>query len=307
MRIRFVWIALLIFWASSIPQAWAGFISLDVSCIACGSVTGSAATGINNQGDIVGYFANGDGSLYGFYYYGSTYSMISVPGAQYTIPQGINDQGDIVGRYYSGGSYHGFLIPNGGSLQTIDLGPDTMLLGINNSGEYVGEVGQGSATSGFYWDGTQYHYYQVDGAMTALAGINNNGVIAAQYYVPSWTGAVRLSDGTWVYPVPRPHPENGYGPLGGINDNDITVGVYVNNASYHGYYYDVGAGTYSEFPDYPGSQTTWPTGINNQGYVVGYYQYANGSYGAFEFVPEPSSLLLMAGGLLMLLARRLRR
>jgi hypothetical protein len=308
MRVRFVWIAVLILWAGLVPQAWAGFITLDVSCTDCGTVTNSAATGINNHGDIVGYFANGGANYYGFHYDGSTYSMISVPGALYTFPAGINDNGDVVGRYYDGTSYYGFLLPDGGLLQTLDLGPDTMVLGINNSGQYVGEVGQYPNISGFYWDGAQYNYFQVAGMNTALSGINNNGVIAGQYYLPSWTGAVSLDGGTtWVYPVPHPYPENNYGPLSAINDNGMTVGAYAIPGSYHGYYYDVNSATYSLFPDFPGSQTTWPLGINNSGYVVGYYQYPDGSYYAFEYVPEPSGLLLMAGGVLALLIRRLKR
>jgi probable HAF family extracellular repeat protein len=302
MRVRFVCIALLILWAGFVPQAWAGFISLQVG-------TGNtAAVGINNQGDIVGYFANGPGQYDGFLYHDSVYSTFSVPGAVYTFPQGINDNGDIVGRYSNDGtSYYGFLLPHGGSPQTLNLGLDTMVMGINNSGQYVGEVGRGAATTGFYWDGALLQTFQLDGQQTSLTGINNNGVIVGQYYVPSWTGAVRLSDGTWVYPVPRPHPENGYGPLNAINDNDIAVGTYSDGTYYHGYYYDGGGNTYSVFPDYPGSATTWPLGINNNGYVVGYYQYQDGSYYGFEYVPEPSGLLLMAGGALVLLIRRLKQ
>ncbi len=303
--VRRCWLALALICAISCFPAFAGFITLNVNCATCGSVTYSAASGINNNGDVVGYFANGSSQYYGFSYHNGVYTPIFVSGADYVFPQGINDNGDIVGRYYQGGEYYGFLLPNGGTLTSFSIAPgsNTMLMGINNSGVMVGQFGNGAAMSGFSWDGANLITVQADGRQTNFSDINNSGVIAGNYYLPSWTGIIRFADGSLFYPVPHPAPGNYYGDIGGINDNGITVGVYISGGQYHPYMYNINSNTYGLLPDMPGAMTTWASGINNSGYVVGYYTNPDGTYHAFEFVPEPSTLLLLAGACLLLLPR----
>lgn len=63
-------------------------------------------TGINDLGQIVGYYEDEDHNTNGFLYSDGTYTTINVPGASSTIPTAINDLSSIVG-YYDGNE--GFL------------------------------------------------------------------------------------------------------------------------------------------------------------------------------------------------------
>ena len=59
--------------------------------------TYSLAEGINDQGQIVGFFQNSNGQEYGFLDSGGTYTTIEFPGSVETVPRAINDKGQIVG------------------------------------------------------------------------------------------------------------------------------------------------------------------------------------------------------------------
>ena len=111
---------------------------------------GTAATGINNAGNVVGFYTDSLGNSHGFLFDGSTYHMIDDPlGAGGTFAYGINDLGDIVGLYFDASSNaHGFLYdgvdystiddPNGSLWSEID--------GINDSGQLTGMYVDASET-----------------------------------------------------------------------------------------------------------------------------------------------------------------
>jgi probable HAF family extracellular repeat protein len=67
-----------------------------------------SASGINDAGQIVGYFGNPTG--HGFVMDGATFTTIDVPGAGATQAWGINDAGQIVGVFNDAtGNPHGFV------------------------------------------------------------------------------------------------------------------------------------------------------------------------------------------------------
>ena len=69
--------------------------------------------GINPQGDIVGFYADGSRNFHGFLLSEGRFKIIDVPAAFGigTSAYGINPQGDIVGLYSDGSSNtHGFLL-----------------------------------------------------------------------------------------------------------------------------------------------------------------------------------------------------
>jgi uncharacterized membrane protein len=106
------------------------------------SFPGSGVTyagGINNSGQILGFYIGASGDVHGFVDNGGVYSSIDVPGAAQTIAQRINDSGQIVGYYVDASGTHGFL-DNGGIFSAIDV-PGvsyTAARGINNRGQIVG-------------------------------------------------------------------------------------------------------------------------------------------------------------------------
>jgi hypothetical protein len=64
------------------------------------SATATVAGGMNEKGDIVGAYWDGDGPMRGFLRKGAQYTPIDYPGAVMTNLNGINNAGQIVGWYY---------------------------------------------------------------------------------------------------------------------------------------------------------------------------------------------------------------
>jgi uncharacterized membrane protein len=99
--------------------------------------------GINNSGQIVGYYDDASG-IHGFLDTAGSFTTIDFPGAYRTFAEGINNSGQIVGIYYMTplSSGQGFL-DTGGSFTTIDYPGASFsgASGINDSGQILGEFG----------------------------------------------------------------------------------------------------------------------------------------------------------------------
>jgi hypothetical protein len=66
-------------------------------------------TGINNQGEVVGYYGAA-GVSYGFVYDKGSYLTIDAPDASFTMANAINDQGFVAGVYMDPDSIiHGYI------------------------------------------------------------------------------------------------------------------------------------------------------------------------------------------------------
>jgi uncharacterized membrane protein len=111
----------------------------------------TAATGINNRSQIVGYSDMKDG----FLDTGGSFETIDVPDSNYTFPFGINGAGQIVGFFGAilcepKKPTHGFLF-SGGSFNTIDVpgAVQTCAYGINSTGHIVGLFSDTVGTHGF--------------------------------------------------------------------------------------------------------------------------------------------------------------
>jgi probable HAF family extracellular repeat protein len=82
----------------------------DPFAVGVGINSVTAATGINNAGDIVGYFVGAGNMTHGFVYAGGVYTTIDDPNAiGLTQVFGINDQGDLVGMYFGADGVRGFV------------------------------------------------------------------------------------------------------------------------------------------------------------------------------------------------------
>jgi probable HAF family extracellular repeat protein len=68
------------------------------------------ASGINDIGEVVGYFQDANRVFHGFVLVDGSYYPTDVPGATSTAVLGIDNAGDIVGQYYdSNGDAYAFL------------------------------------------------------------------------------------------------------------------------------------------------------------------------------------------------------
>jgi hypothetical protein len=100
----------------------------------------SQATGINNAGNIVGWYYPNNTSESGFLDIGGVISPVVFPGATFTEAWGVNDSGEIVGDYIDAASVqHGF-VDIGGSFTSVDVpGASTIVIkDVNNHGQIVG-------------------------------------------------------------------------------------------------------------------------------------------------------------------------
>jgi N-acetylmuramoyl-L-alanine amidase len=162
---------------------------------------GTQALGINDAGQIVGYF---DLTFrHGFLRSATgTFTTIDYPLALNTEAWGINGSGQVVGNFCEttyncyGGPYHGFLTTDAGrTFTTIDYpgGSDTHAYGVNGSGQVVGNYfatigGLPPNWHGFLKDGgtfTTIDYPNAGG--TGATGINNAGQIVGWF----WDGSAR--------------------------------------------------------------------------------------------------------------------
>ena len=156
--------------------------------------SGTAAYSINNAGQVVGGYSDGNLQTHGFLYSNSIYTTIDDPlGVHGTSLSGINDNGQIVGTYTdSNFKSHSFLYSNG-TFTTIDDDPlatygTTEARGINNAGQIVGSyIDENQVNHGFLYSGGNYttiddplasHNLYRGGVAT---GINNAGQIVGSY------------------------------------------------------------------------------------------------------------------------------
>ena len=74
-----------------------------------GSISVTTAEGINNAGQIVGWYYDSSGQQHGFLLDGGMYSSIDVPfaGASNTVATGIDDKGQVVGYFTRNGRTEG--------------------------------------------------------------------------------------------------------------------------------------------------------------------------------------------------------
>src|SRR5215831_7268782 len=97
----------------------------------------TAAQGVNDADQIVGYYASATGFA-GFLLSGGIYTTLNHPLATGgTFANGINGLGQIVGRYSNASGFHGFLLI-GGTYTALDdplaFTGTTQAFGINDAG-----------------------------------------------------------------------------------------------------------------------------------------------------------------------------
>ena len=141
------------------------------------------AFGINDSGQVVGYYFVSDQGLHGFLLSGGGYTSFDLPGASAIYgPFGINDSGQVVGWYYgANGEARSFLL-SGGSYTRLDVPgvSATEASGINDSGQVVGTYRD---ASGGYHGFIATPYLPPDLVATSLAWDTAQGGVDFSYAV----------------------------------------------------------------------------------------------------------------------------
>ena len=160
-------------------------------------------SGINNSGQLSGYFKRSNGVYRGFVRTGDDYEEITHPNAMSTacanvecgtFIMGINNSGHLAGYYKNAdGVYRGFV--KTGNTYTSIVHPDSRpnreiniyVTGINDSGQIAGYFwGSDNYAYGFVKDGDRFielHHPSAanDGYGTWASGINNSGQIVGYF------------------------------------------------------------------------------------------------------------------------------
>jgi len=113
---------------------------------------GTFPNGINNRGQVVGYFEDTSGASHGFLKNGDSFVTIDAPLASNTYAFDINDQDDVAGFYVDqDGNYDGFVQGSDGKFTTVDVpGADaTFIFGNNDRGDLAGYFEDSSGVHGF--------------------------------------------------------------------------------------------------------------------------------------------------------------
>ena len=104
----------------------------------------TAPNGINNKGQVAGWYADSSGIYHGYIKEYGTYTTIDFPGASYTFPDGLSNTGVLQGQILTAAPTYaaeGFTGTSGGVFAVVDYpGPFmTSLVGINDQGDVCGE------------------------------------------------------------------------------------------------------------------------------------------------------------------------
>ena len=246
----------------------------------------TGAWGINSAGDVVGnYGQNIETDSHGFLLQNGSFALFDYPGLTMTIATGINDSGLIVGH---AGNLQvvGFLY-DGTTFTTIQDGSysATFALGINNAALVVGGAGNVGATRGFELRGQRFKNISPPpgGWIYVYAtGINNLAEVVG-WYTGATTNGFTYKNGKFrTLSVPGAYSIT---EAEGLNDGGIVVGWYDGCSSPQpDCAFAYMNGKYISFI-YPGAYSTFATGINASGQIVGEYQLADGTYRGFVTSP----------------------
>ncbi len=266
------------------------------------------AVDINNPGQIVGEYFNTLGIRHGFLLSNSTFTSIDFPGATFTRAIGINGNSDIVGDYViqaSGNSIrsNGYLL-RGGVFTSISFpnSAQTTAEGINKDGDIVGFYLDSKGTHGFLLRGGAFTSIDFPGAaaFTQAWKINDGGEIAGRYLGSDGKHHVfTMSNGTFSsvpdFPGALEVAPGNFNEDGGLNDLGDIVSTYCNSTpctgfgalthgvtDEHGFILSGGGFTTIDFPT---AFSTEPLGVNDSGYIVGFY--GDASLRAHGFLRTP--------------------
>jgi hypothetical protein len=230
---------------------------------------GTVATGINNRGDIVGYYFDLNGALHGFVSRAGGEQTFDLAGAAFTLPAAINDSGVIVGTYLdAGGINHGFKIAGGKSI-SIDVpgAAGTFVGNVNGQGDIVGgfvDSGTGFTHGFIYRNGTFITVDAPFGVQTALSGINDRGHFTGASLDSSGSVVAGfMNTGSAYTLIAFPGATNGTVP-NAIDNFDRVVGIFgVNIFDYQDGFIRNPDGTYIRL------MKVVANGTNDLGMIVG--------------------------------------
>lgn len=145
----------------------------------------SSANGINDSGDIVGYYTDSTNVVHGFLLHGKAYTTLNVPGATTSDAIDINDHRLIVLSWQdSSSAYHASLY-NGKTYRAIDVpgAPQSLVGDINTAGDiiYSWLDSAGNSHGALRHAGKYFKFNHPRSVSTSPAGINDHRFIVGGF------------------------------------------------------------------------------------------------------------------------------
>ncbi len=294
----------------------------------------SAALGINNAGQITGFYRlRGAPGRHGFLAtptaggntnqtnacletanfstrHGPSFESFDYPGSTNTQATAITPSGEIVGRYNTpDGRQHGFVLRDG-AFSSVDVPGATFFTDvtwINARGDIVGSYGDSRGNHGYVLSGgifTTIDFPSASPLNTLGFGISNSGDVVGVEFVDGdflHGHGYLFSRGQFTL-VDVPGAVGTFPTM--VIDSTRIVGTYFgSDGVFHGFLRQ--AGKFSTI-DVPNSTFTWITGINPEGAIVGFYNSQDGKQHGFvlsdgEFisvdVPVPGATFSEVNGI----------
>lgn len=261
--------------------------------------------GINERGTIAGYFGSGlkghPNKGYLLTHFGrGKYINENFPGSTQTQVTGLNDHGVTVGFWANRkGANFGFYALHGSHFTVADYPtkshskpPTDQLLGVNDHKVAVGFYNDSKGNShGYTYNikDRRFHQVAVAGATSVTAAaINNEGDIAGfeKTSKGATVGFLRLSSG---HVIKLSVPGASMTLASGVNDGDVVVGVYQvgtgSGAKMYGFTWAPGFG-FQTVSDPSGVGATTVNGLNDRGWLVGFYTDSKGNTDGFLAKPR---------------------
>jgi len=236
----------------------------------------TSVIGINKSGQVLGKYLGGmpggsDVDSIEFIYDGRGYTFIDMD----TADTGINDSGQVVGCYDDCCFVNRVGIPYP-SRHTV-----VWAYGINNNGEVFGQFCNDDWTichSFLFSDGvyTKIDYPSAAAGSTIIEAINDDGQAVGQYVDAAGQHGFLYSEGAFTN-IDPPSAIIGDTDACCINNGGTIAGHYREAAGRRNFVYN--QGVFTALDDPSGTGSTFITGINNDGRIVGYYQLEDVSHG----------------------------
>lgn len=197
----------------------------------------TAATGINNENTVSGYYVGADLTYHNFFATGTIFTELET-GVANSLVLGVNDAGNVCGS--AQGLTLGFVVIDGTTTTfTIPGADSTTVNGINNLNECVGSYTSHGVTSGFLREPDGHLIYPIAAAgkiSTVLNGIDDRGEMVGAVVDSTGIHAALFTSPThyvtWDYPG-GDNPPTTY--FIGINRRGQISGFNVGTASGHGF------------------------------------------------------------------------
>jgi probable HAF family extracellular repeat protein len=194
-------------------------------------------TGINNNGDLIGYYHTQNDSYHAFLYSSGTLTSLDFPGAKDNFVSDINNSGQVLGSYSIDGITVKQYIYDSGHFTILDAqfpgAESTGFAGLNDNGDLVGSYSLANSDSSYNSHGFIYSNgdfipvdHPGDPNFTSLSDINNQGQALGMYMaggIPEGTFGFLYKEGEF-FSLPWLSDDQSFV---GINNNGQIAGSYL--------------------------------------------------------------------------------